>query len=206
MAGGLAPAGMPAPVPRFGGSMPEASDPPAKHGRSLTGFYLAAGLTALLLGLGAWASTPLRIWYWERAVRDACWTSKRPRGLFRETEKRATRLARVGPASLPAFERLLRDEDIGNRHEILLGLRDADATWAMPLVVEVARKGDRDLPGWAILVACSLAKRAFADEKDLEVCLHQVPNNLHVFVPEGRAKLFDWWEREGKARYGGGEK
>jgi hypothetical protein len=43
--------------------MPESADQPAKHGRSLIGFYIALGVVATLVGLGVWLYRPLRLAY-----------------------------------------------------------------------------------------------------------------------------------------------
>ena len=43
--------------------MPEPTDQPARHGRSLAGFYVALGAVAALVGLGAWLWKPLTLAY-----------------------------------------------------------------------------------------------------------------------------------------------
>jgi hypothetical protein len=61
---------------------PRPSDQPAKHERSLVGFYSALGVLALLIGAFAILWTPLRVRYWE-------WEMRRHSTALEEEEKRA---------------------------------------------------------------------------------------------------------------------
>jgi hypothetical protein len=54
-----------------GGRMTQAGDQPAKHGRSLTGFYIAIGVVAVLFGLGVALYRPLRLRYAAHLVQSA---------------------------------------------------------------------------------------------------------------------------------------
>ena len=50
--------------------MTEPVEQQPKRERSLLGFYIAMGVLAAMVVLGVWLWTPLRIWYWERELRD----------------------------------------------------------------------------------------------------------------------------------------
>ena len=49
--------------------MPQATDQPATHGRSLTGFYIGVGVVAALVGLGVWQWTPMKVSYHAQSLR-----------------------------------------------------------------------------------------------------------------------------------------
>jgi hypothetical protein len=169
--------------------MPEdAGEPtPGKSGRSLTGFYIALGVVAALVGLGAWLWTPARIWHYERQFRAAKTNS--------DLHAAAEKLGDVGPRALPAFKRLLQSEDYANRASVLhSGLGRPGHTWALPLIVETARDSDDTIAQDAIWAAEDvLGKRWVFGAQHLE------------YVPEARRSLLAWWEREGRAKYGAKE-
>jgi hypothetical protein len=187
---------------------PEAAGQPAR-GRSLVGFYIAIGVVAALVLLGAWLQAPLRIWYWEGAVRRACAASERlspydSRGTL-PIRQAARGLAMVGPQARPALDRVLRDPELSNSEWILWGIQDADAAWALPLVVREAEAQEYydDIAATALVVAGSLARQEFVNSKAVYDLMHtDSGKNLYKVIGPGRARLLDWWEREGKAKYG----
>jgi hypothetical protein len=169
--------------------MPESTEPPVpdQRGRSLTGFYIALGVVAALVGLGAWLWTPARIWYYERQFRAAKTSA--------DLRAAAEKLGDVGPQALPAFKRLLQSEDSANWTFVLhSGLGHPGRTWALPLIVQTARDSDDEIGRDAIWAAENvLGKRWAFGARDLED------------VPEARRRLLAWWEREGRAKYGAKE-
>jgi len=181
------------------------------HCGSLRRFYAALGVVVLLVLLGAWLQAPLRVWYWENAVRRACAASEKPnpedpRG-FPPIRRSARVLAAIGPRAGPALDRLLQDHELSNSEWILWGIGDADAVWALPMVVRETRNGYYDIAATALMVAGTLARREFIGEKDFYDAKNTDDGkNLYKIVGPGQERLREWWEREGLAKYGGTEK
>jgi len=165
--------------------MPEPADQPAKHGRSLVGFYIALGVVAVLVGLGAWLWTPLKISYCERRVLDS--------SLFPgQRSESGERLARTWPAAAPAVERLLRS-DSHSRKAMLNGLVWAKATWCLPLLAAECQRqdGSSDCAMAIALSAQKISGQDFGGKENAELAVQN---------------FLSWWEREGQAKYGGGGK
>lgn len=190
----------------------EAEEPSTrKKGRSLVGFYIGLAI-AVLLALGVWSAwTPVRVWYWERAFHSADlegwmdarggWAPDRS-GFFPEDLRfssgkveAAEKLAAIGPAARPAVRRLLASGDRHVRANALCGVGKARAVWAIPEVVELCRH-ERGL---------LLIQRAFDTISSLT---DYKMTGGGIDIPEGeyfqaeRQRLLNWWEREGRAKYG----
>jgi hypothetical protein len=187
--------------------MPEPTDQPAEHGRSLAGFYITLGVVAALVGLGAWLWTPLRVSYLQYRMlkenpenevsmlaatahlnrRDEYYSGDESYGAL------AT-LARVGPAAYPAFARLFHSRNTSLKSGALVVLQHYRAIWAMPLIVDVALEQDKDI-----------AWEAVDTVQNLVVGLDSGLRHGASFE-EARRGVRSWWEREGQAKYGEGIK
>ncbi len=198
--------------------------------KGLVGFYVGMGAVLALVVTFYFAWTPLRALYWEREVRKVfppppkravCrWggrgfvaTTNFPNEeiLILTYEQAAERpvgeLVSLGPAAEPALRRLLALSRARKSVLVLLGKRGA--RWALPLVVEHLAAPDED-PGAgaaAVYAAERFSGEAFfprrpATGKKTFVPVMPEPDN----VARARRAVLDWWEREGRARYGrGGE-
>jgi hypothetical protein len=168
--------------------------PPARPGRSLTGFYIAIGVVAALVGLGAWLWTPAQVWYWERQVsKDPYHTEANGLRVCRnDREMAACKLADLGPIAGPAFRRLLQSNDMDVRVNALIGVCNPRSTWALPLVADCARD-ESNLPIiWTVVrTAEEITGQTF-----------RTGGRSQSELLEARRKLMAWWEREGQAKYG----
>jgi hypothetical protein len=172
--------------------MPQAADGPAKHGRSLVGFYVALGAVAAVVGLGAVMWKPLMMRYYE-------WRITRPGASATYDDLEAARgLARMGPAAAGTTRRILHGP-VDNSHAALWGIRVEKATWALPLLVELALKNnDRNVD--EVEFARNIDEVMF----DIDCLTHEDFRGLEdTSVVVVQKRLSDWWEREGKAKYGG---
>jgi len=180
------------------------SDKPqaAKQGKGLKGFYIAIAIVALV-AVGLYFSwTPLRLSYLEGRVRNAGPATIDIAKITSESIAvpdhprlvAARELARIGPASLPAFRRLLADEDPAKRIEIQMGLSGPLNGWALPLLIEIARKGRTPQERHMAMWGC-----------DYTTGLEHAPKKYDpAKLDEGCRKLEAWWEKEGEAQYGPG--
>jgi hypothetical protein len=180
---------------------------PPKHRRGMLGFYLAMGaLLALAVGFGfAW--TPLRVSYWEREVRSDgslnC-TDYSSGYVPGQRDKAARKLAECGPVSLQAFRRLLSKGDPAFRVAVLYGLtEDAKATWAVRLLVDASGDPDFCVAGQAIMAVSAITGKRFLPP--YKAGLASEPRTTAGAVGIGRRNLQAWWEKEGRAKYGGGD-
>jgi hypothetical protein len=194
--------------------VPVPGDQPAKHGRSLTGFYIALGVVAVLVGLGAWLWTPLRVLYWEREVRRTAPIPSEnlvpgPRGFdprfVGPRVQAARRLADIGPAAYASFNRLLNGSDDLLAIQVLSALGEPRDSWALPLIVHAASGKDAEKTPWAIGVAQNITDRKFYPARP-DTGQPRPPPLTEEDVAQGQRNLLDWWEREGKAMYGEGQK
>jgi hypothetical protein len=163
----------------------------------MAGFYLAMGaLLALAVGF-AFAWTPLRILRWERAVVKAPGSSAWDLG--NEKYQAACLLVDLGPAALPAVRRLVGNPDAEVRLAAVSALREPEHAWGLPLIVEAASDKDWRVAYVAIGSAEKVSGRRFGN---VASPLTEPPTDetLRVF----RRLLLDWWEREGRVKYGGG--
>jgi len=176
--------------------MPEdAGEPtPGKSGRSLTGFYIALGVVAALVGLGAWLWTPARIWYWERQVKKAPPTEVHGvQACNHDREIAACKLADLGPVAYPAFQRLLQSNDMDVRVNALIGVCNPRSTWALPLVAGSAQDQSNLPIIWTVVrTAEEITGQTF-----------RTGGRSQEELFEARRRLLAWWEREGRAKYGG---
>jgi len=184
--------------------MPDVAEQPRKHGRSMVGFYIAAGVVAVLVSLGPWLWAPAKIWYYERQVR----VMSHPEMSFGELanegstirEQRtvaADELVAIGPMASDAVARLLAYSP-GSLVSVAEAVGRQKAKWAVPILVEACRKETRIYCGTMIIGAVSEATgRRFP--------LPVTTNALRV--EERRVEMFlAWWEGEGMAEYGGAPK
>ena len=160
---------------------------PPKPTQSLTGFYVGLGVVAALFLLGVWLRTPAKIVYWEWQARrggDEPMTQVRREAVF-------NLLWEVRQPAQPTLNRLLHSPHRGFRREVALFLywQSQEAAkdrlpeeqyWPLVLFIENLQNNDPEVAHWALASAKELLCRDFTDSR----------------------ALLDWWEREGKAKYG----
>lgn len=169
---------------------------PVPSGPSLTGFYVALGAAAALVGLGAWLWTPARIWYWEREVRRGSpwnilvsgsmgvWTYSGP------PVDAARKLVGIGPRAGPAVSRLILSPE--SRHPVLQAVGDSRAQWVLPVLANACRKEADPRSRIEMVVAAqelsgvNFGAWSMLADADLE---------------KPYRSFLDWWDREGRARY-----
>ena len=175
------------------------AEQPAKHGRSLTGFYIAMSVVAALVGLGVWLWTPLRIRYWEREVhRGSLWVGiSGSMGSFTYSGfavDAAEKLVKVGPRAAPAMSRLLANSD--TRGIVLQAISRTQPPWALPVLAEVCRR-EPDVwgRGQMVIVAQIIGHVNFGAW------------NLMVEADAQKASrnFLEWWDEYGHEAYGGSE-
>ena len=177
---------------------------PPRTRRGMLAFYVGIG-AVLALFVGGWfAWTPLRIWYWEQKASSADTGGSNfiPLGLAgwpvspgNPCTDAVSSLVAVGPQSLPAIRRLLHGTDQKRTLCVLAALRDPKSVWALPVLVELVRD-DRDATAryWAMRAAAGASGNAFP------IFLSGMGSE-----EEDHQRLLRWWEREGKAKYGGAQ-
>jgi len=180
----------------------ETAGAPEEKGRSLAGFYIAVGIVAALVLLGAWLWTPVSIWYWERETRKACYEEAATisTSSFSKSLQAANRLVRIGPPAYSALGRLLADRAMPLRIRVLGATVDSRADWALPLVVKASGDPDGSIAEQALVTACYLAERDFITGQEGTLLSH-IDKKRPDIVATGRQKLLTWWESEGRARY-----
>jgi hypothetical protein len=180
--------------------------PPGGPGKSLTGFYIAIGAVGALFTLGAWLWTPVRVRYIEWGIRRTTPMG----GLLPGKEYPHLRLARdlvdIGPPARAAVERLMADQNAYIQSALVRELGRPGATWALPMLVkEVVR--DRDAGAWDVLEAVD----KICDKRFSQGLLKRTADPKFGFTmtewtsdasDKLRQRILDWWEREGKAKYG----
>jgi hypothetical protein len=103
------------------------------------------------------------------------------------------RLADLGPAGYPAIRRLLTTSDADMKTDVLMGLHRLDYKWAFPLVIEEIRDArSKEHIATGLSLAEFFEGRSFLPKPEQT-------------LDEARQALLDWWEKEGKARYGSSE-
>ena len=180
----------------------QAVDTPKKR-KGLLAFYVATGFLALLFVGFYFAWTPLRVLYWERKVRTKPRSSSgNPQGaVVQDSDARvlaAIKLAKLGTAARSAFRRLLNSPDMGVRTAALFGLRDSQPSWALPLLVEVCSDKDQAVVCHALWAAEDICGRQFGPAQEFG------PRGNDAPLKAARRNFLDWWNREGKAKYGRG--
>jgi len=182
--------------------MPEGPVPAEAPGRkkSLLGFYVGAGVLAFLFAVFCFVWTPLRIWYWEgQVLANAPTTELVLEGdppLAGPCTIAARRLADVGPSSAGALRRLLGEESVHLQFEVVAALRRPQDTWALPILGEVITREDPNY--WVAVVALRNADRITGQDFPEEDPRQQKGD----LVTPARKRFQDWWNREGKAKYG----
>lgn len=164
------------------------SDKPVKR-RSLGGFYVATGVVVLLLVGFCFAWAPLKIWYWEREVSPYDGSGR--------SSLAAVKLVEIGPAAQDALKRLLSSGDHLVISAVLGAIKQACARdqgrnkvdWVVPLVVPLTQGKDE-----ADIDAAVQILRRFAGD---DFC-RDMKSSAEI-----QAGVRDWWEKEGKAKYGG---
>jgi hypothetical protein len=180
----------------------------------MLGFYVAMGaLLALAVGF-CFAWTPLRIWYWQGEVRrrGPCGTTtltRTPSGVHISRTPRgdaARELVRIGPRASPALKRLLQEGgDDRLRYDVLSGIKGEDAPWVVPLLIDVLKGSEYAETRLTVQIMELFAGRQFIPRPAYSRILSLIGDswNENERVEEGRKSALDWWEREGKAKYGG---
>jgi hypothetical protein len=179
----------------------------------MLGFYVGMGVLLALAAGFYLAWTPARVCWHRRQVLEA------PSG--NAAQWRAVRdTARLGPASETVVRELLAHPDTGVRLSACRGLHLAGQAWSVPLLVAAAGDSNPEVAGCAIAAAAGIADiaplnaavnapRGFG--RPLVMLLPEKGEPLVQLplvadrreVESLRLRLMDWWEREGRARYGG---
>ena len=125
-----------------------------------------------------------------------------PRGrVLRSTQRvsAARSLIRTGPSAAAAVERLLGLDDPYLRIDVLDGFQGTEAEWAIPILVDFARRADLGEAMSAIEAIEGQTK------KELLPPFRPMSSGFDEARRRriGRDRMIDWWEREGRAKYGG---
>jgi hypothetical protein len=182
------------PLSADAGSPGEVPGPP-RPARSLVWFYVLLGAAAALFALGVLLWHPLRASYWERQVRAAF-----ERGDLKAAADALDRLEDMGPRARAAFARLLAPNGAWYRGPIIQDVGRRENRWLLPMIVRLVRE-DRD-PGPAYLAlsaAEDMTGKIFIDRNFLPRSREQ-----GSAVDQGRERLLEWWDREGRDKHGGG--
>jgi hypothetical protein len=125
-------------------------------------------------------------------------------GLVTERIAMAGKLAEVGPAAHPNLCRLLTSPNQNLRAEVLSAFHHPKYAWLLPLIVESARDGDANVVREAYTAARSTVGGAPNPMQPVPPLDQNASEQQQVEAL--RKALLAWWEREGKAKYGEGEK
>jgi hypothetical protein len=161
--------------------------------KGLLAFYVGTGVVFLLFAGSYFAWTPVWVRYYEWQIvreRDARYSSHLLMQHMREREAAATALVDIGQPAGPAVERLLLGDQGVWVHNAVC---KSHAAWTLPLLIRVARNGEMGSASAAITTAGLLAGRDFTIRRRM---------SGKDELKERSARLFAWWEREGKAKYG----
>jgi len=174
-------------------SAPGPGAAPARE-RGLGWFYALLALTAGLFAFGALAWRPLKAAYWERETRAAY-----ERGDVKAAADALDRLEAMGPAAGAAAGRLLAPNGAWYRGQVLQNLNRKENRWLLPALVRLARdENDSGVAMLAVSAAESMTGRIFLPVWGQAVPPHSRDSQLEA----ARARLIDWWEGEGRRKYG----
>ena len=164
--------------------------------RSLTGFYVTVGIVATLFALVAWGWKPAQARYWERRALRAY---QKPD--LAAADDAVEKLAEVGRPARAAFERLLAPNANWYRGRVVQMLGRRANRWALPVLVRLARD-DRDagVRYMALAAAETITGKAFFSAEF--VVRRGAQSEFAPGVEQARQQLLDWWDAEGRSRYG----
>lgn len=169
-------------------------DEPPRRERGLLWFYLLLGLVAGVFAFFVLAWKPLRANQWERQVRAAF-----ERGDVKAAGDALDKLDDLGPAADRAVGRLLAPNGAWYRGQVIHSLARKENRWMLPALVRLAREdNDTGMVHLAIAAAESMSGRLFVS--DLSTTASDRPGRR---TEAARAKFLDWWEREGRDKFGG---
>jgi hypothetical protein len=161
--------------------------------RSLLWFYVLLGSVAAVFALGVVLWPPLRASHWERQVRAAF-----ERGDLQAAGEALDKLEAIGPPARGAFARLLAPNGAWYRGQVIQDVGRRENRWLLPLVVRLVREDRDPAPVYLALAAAeSMSGRIFLDRDFLPRTREQ-----GSAVEQGRARLLDWWERDGRQKHG----
>jgi len=193
--------------------------PPARpHSKRMRAFCVATGVALSLFALFYFAWTPVRVRYsaWRvdrntpfvRPKRATTPAEERdylrkgllafradPEAFFRDCPeaKHIIYLMEAGPAARSTWRRFLRSSRLGNT--AMLALAAGESTWAMPMLIELAQDDDKETAWHALITADLLV----GNDRILGPTVKDQPEESRVAC---RRRLLEWWQREGKAKYG----
>ena len=210
--------------------MTEPASPPARR-RGMTSFYLAMGALLALAAAFAFAWTPLRVWYWEKefmgyvravpADTPVSFHIWRPNGgrMLIGTAKEGTealgRLIELGPAAASAIERALSSLPADRQMRVMDCLAEAGEAWTVRALVSSVRGGKPYLVREALDTAERVTGQVFFPNGPRSTRNPNPPIRAGEWTGRaiqpaelevGRERFLAWWESEGQAKYGGGEK
>jgi hypothetical protein len=158
----------------------------------MPGFYIGISVIVMLF-VGGWlAWTPLRVWYWERGVRGAATDEERTDCI--------TGLVLVGPSAYPAVKRIYDSLNATDKRGLLAFLQSLPETeWSLPLYVETARGAEITQENFMLVSDAVNGGLGYAGLKGTG---QKKDETLVAVLRRDRKVLLDWWEREGRAKYG----
>ncbi len=198
-----------------------------KKRKGLLAFYVGTGVVALLFVGFYFAWTPLRIWYHERELtrylqdvtKQSGWylyshrggyiTSPGRKGPTPRTRALAHLMA-MGTEARPAIARCFRAAPPWMRVVLLDFLQFHHEPWTLPIVVEHANGKERAVALKAMDTAEQLAQQSFYPAGPRWVPYKgkgggRTGRDITEEELRGaRKNLLDWWNREGRAKYGRG--
>ena len=169
--------------------------------RSLLGFYIVAVILLLLTAGLSFAWTPLRLRYWERKTRSAAADYERAlkSGSSREVNAArgrvfpaATKLVALGSIARPAVEAAV-EESPRAAEAIVMVLGETRPTWALPILVKMCQQE-------AYSSLCIVETAEKITNRNFSRTFRAGPA---TGLRPDRRLFLAWWEREGKAKYGG---
>ena len=171
---------------------PEAGRPPP----SLTWFYVTVGIVAALFAAATWGWKPAQVSYWERRALRAY---ERPD--LAAADDAVEKLAGVGRPARAAFERMLAPNANWYRGRVVQMLGRRANRWALPVIVRLVRE-DRDagVRFMALAAAETITGKAFFSAEF--VVGRSTGAGFAPGVEQARQQLLDWWDAEGRSRYG----
>lgn len=162
---------------------------PARRERGLFWFYTALGVIAALAAATLASWKPLEARYHERAARAAY-----ERGDSALAADEIKKLELMGPASRAAFRRLLEPNGPRFRIQVMQCVNRRENRWLLPEFVRLAVE-DRDGPVGYLAIKSVESMSGELFYSDL------FATGRPAETQAARAKLIEWWERDGRGKY-----
>ena len=205
------------PLPQRGDS----PEPVGKKRKGMLGFYVLTGVALALFGSFYFAWTPLKVRYWERELTRFFESTAGGRSGYAITQnsgvpttvscgtrntRALSKLLEIGPPARSALERTCAS--FPSQRSLIIGyLGCPQGMWTFPLVIEAACEQDSLVAVSAVDAAERLSGQSFFPKGPRMVRSKPGPGAMSREIGDSelaaaRKNLLDWWEREGKAKYG----